>query len=214
MNIILLNEVQTTLDIFMTIAWTITYVLCVIGIIIYKKRIIPTYFFTFNFAIEIACLIYFCIHKATYLIFIYSIWALLEIAMIVLFFRYHLLNKKNIIQHALLLAANVLIAMYLIMEKKQMTVINYLYALIGVIIWYIGIFKKDYPLRALTLIIFVIKFLADASVIYTYFDVSKPFVDVVCIALPALDFTFIPTYFILKRRNKFVLNVNEEKDVC
>lgn len=214
MNVILLNEVQTTLDVFMTIAWTIAYVLCIIGIIIYKKRIIPTYFFTFNFAIEIVCLIYFCMHKSTYLIIIYLIWAFLEIVMIILFLKYRLINEKNIIQHVLLLIANVLIVAYLILEKGQMTIINYLYALIGVIIWYIGIFKKDYPLRALTLIIFVIKFLADASVIYTYFDVSKPFVDVVCIALPILDFAFIPTYFILKRKNKNALTDNKEKDAC
>ncbi len=83
---------------------------------------------------------------------------------------------------------------HLVSKNGGMLLYNYLNTFIGEIFWLHHINKKDFPIKPLVFPIFIAKFMADAFAISVYFGRGPLMANIICVALPILDFAFIITY--------------------
>jgi hypothetical protein len=130
----------------------------------------------------------------------YLYWTLIEIAIIMVMLKNGYIKKKYRALYIILAICITAIMVYLVAFRGQIFFFSYLNTFIGVIIWLAFVIKrKDYPMKTITLAIFIVKFIADVLGFIVYNGYGSWVENAMCILLPIIDFLFILLY--LKRKN-------------
>lgn len=92
---------------------------------------------------------------------------------------------------------------YWVTIKEYMFFFNYLNTFSGIIFWLIYVIRnKDYPIKPITLAIFLMKLVADVFALIVYNGDGNWASNAMCILLPVVDFLFIMLY--VKRKKTVV----------
>ena len=195
-----MSELQTFFDLTMCVGWMTTYTLVLISTKVYKYPAISPYAQAAILPVEIGVFIARIMWKNfDFIHFCYLFWCLLEIAIIVEIIR--LKFVKNLKLYFVFIGVLSAVVVYLVIVHNMMLFLTYFLTLCGVLIWFIFILKnKDYPFKPLNLAAFLSKFVGDAVAVPVYLGDGKIIEDIVCVALPSLDFMFIIVYFLKKMR--------------
>lgn len=185
-------------DMIQCFFWIVSYSIILIGTIKYRYPLISIFTWAVIAPYEFAVLISFIINRQTewnYVLISYTYWVIIEILIILSIVKIGYISKKRYIPYFFLVSAVTMIMCYMVIVKKQMFFFAYFNTLVGEIIWFRHIRKKDYPVKPLALWVFIAKYLADAFAISVYFGAGTLLTDVMSVALPLLDFAFVITYF-------------------
>lgn len=133
----------------------------------------------------------------------YLYWSIIEIVIIILMIRRGYVRKRYRGPYILAIICITAIMIYWVTIKEYMFFFNYLNTFSGIIVWLIYVIRnKDYPMKPITLVIFLIKFVADVLAFLVYNGDGNWAADTMCILLPVVDFLFILIY--LKRKKAVV----------
>ena len=197
-----MTKLQIFLDVTMCVCWMITYILVLISTKIYRYPAISPYTQVFALSVEIGGFIARIIWKFfDFFHFCYLFWSLIEIVIIVEIIRLKFL--KNLKLYFASIGVLSAAFAYLVVVYNIRLFLTYFISFCGDLIWLAFILKnKDYPFKPLNLAAFLIKFIADVVCVPVYLGRSYIFVDIICIALPSLDFLFIIVYFLKEIGNR------------
>ena len=202
--------IQRILDMSMCCLWILTYTIALIGTIRYKYPLISPISQMITASFEFSVVYFFMICgslELNYASFAYVYWSVIEVAIIYVMIRCNYIPKERVKVYLVFLSILTCVMCYLVGHQKQMFFFSYFNTFIGELIWLYHICKKDYPMKPLSLLAFMTKFIADIVAIPVYFGTSPGLIDVICITLPILDFIFIICFFI-KRKNMSKIGKN------
>lgn len=188
-------------DLTMCVCWVVTYTLVLVSTKIYKYPAISPYAQAMILPAELGVFIVRIIiwKSFGFIGFFYLFWTLVEIAIIVEIIRLKFL--KNLKLYFAFIGVLSAAVVYLVVAHNMILFLTYFLTFLGVIIWLLFILsKKDYIFKPLNLIAFSAKFVGDAIAIPVYLGTGGMIEDIVCIALPSVDFLFIIIYFLKKRQ--------------
>lgn len=195
-----MTDLQTFLDLTMCVCWMATYTLVLISTKTYKYPAISPYAQAIILPVEAGVSIARITWKSFgFIHFCYLFWSLIEIAIIVEIIRLKFL--KNVKLYFTFIIVLSVAVTYLVVVHDMILFLTYFLTFLGNVIWLVFILSKnDYPFKLLNLIAFFSKFIGDAVAIPVYLGVGNVIDDIVCIALPSVDFLFIIVYFLKKRQ--------------
>lgn len=201
-------------DIAMCCLWIITEFLCLIGIIKYKKSILPPLSQLVIAPFEFAVVIFFVIRNAiaNYALYSYFAWAIIEIIIVRYYYKYHLLPKKLKRWYVILLMLQTIVLLILLLNANgSFAFFGVFNTLIAIIIWFVYLYKTDYPMNAFSLCVFILKLFADTTGSIAYISDSPVIIRCILIAMVTVDICFLPTWFYFRKRQKQGIYVSTEK---
>lgn len=187
--------------------WITTYTLVLIGTVKYKYPLISPFSQAIIAPFEFAMFMYYiCLEgfQFDYISVTYHYWTLVEVAIIYVIIKNGFIKKGNILKYLSLVAIITAFMFQFVAVMGWAFFFSYFCTFIGELFWFRFIFRKEYPLKPITLVVFIAKFVADAISIPVYFSKGNWIISVMCILLPLLDFLFIVVYF-KKRRLRHAL---------
>lgn len=202
-----MDKINIFLDAAMCIFWMITYTLVFVGTIKYKYPLISPITQAIIAPLEILMAVFSVIGNfiLDYISIAYIYWTIIEIAIFIVILRNGFDKKKYIIPYMGLIVFFVAVIFYVMIFKEQYVFSLYFFTLVGECIWLKYILNKNYPLKPISLAVFVSKFIADFLAIPVYIGKSGFIIDMICILLPVLDFVFIIIYFGGKKEARHAL---------
>lgn len=186
------------LDMTTCFLWILSYTAVLISTIKYKNPGISSISQVAIASFEFAVLIKFiCEVKVfDYVFFSYLYWTLIEIGIIVAVLYYGRIRGKDLFFYLTFLFAATALMVYLVKYKGEMFFFGYFNTFVGEMIWFLFILRKNYPMKPINLLSFILKFIGDAIAVPVYFNTGRWFISVfICVGLPILDLCFIITYF-------------------
>ena len=193
-----MSDFQTTADTLMCALWIAAYALCFVSTIRYKypalSPVTQLIIAPFEFAVLFR-MIRFRTLTANYISVAYICWTLLEFGLLFLMLKYgfHFEPKKTAAYIGACIAITVLM-IWLVAYKNQMYFFSYFNTFIGELFWFGYILKKQYPMKALNLAVFIAKLIGNAVSVPVYLHVGTAFSKALCVLLPVLDLCFIAVY--------------------
>lgn len=154
--------------------------------------------------LELSCLLMFIrvgAFRLEYAPVVYTLWVLVEIVLIAVILRCGFVKKERRYLYFDGLIVVTIVMFFLVTIKEYQLFFTYANTIVGVLFWFIHFIRhKDYPLTLLTIIIFTLKFVADAIGIPVYFHRGGWPIAVFSVFLPLLDFCFIVVFLLRKLR--------------
>ena len=184
-------------DILMTLLWSVTYTLVLIGTIRYRYPLISLMGQAIIAPFELAVVLHFIVRGNFNLSLVplsYTYWTIFEAAIICILLKLKGLKKKELALYLLFLGAMTALMIYLVTFKGHMLIFAYANTFLGQVFWLLLVRRKDYPMTPWTLSIFVIKFVADVILIPVYLHMGIWINQLLCILLPILEALFILEY--------------------
>ena len=135
-----------------------------------------------------------------YISLAYTYWAVIEIAIILAILKLKFMPKRRILPYIAFVLFVFAVLYYGVAIQEQILQFSYVNTFVGVALWLIHIFRREYPMNGFTLLIFLMKFIADIFAII-YYGEGTWFVDFLCVLLPILDFAFLVVW-VCRRRQK------------
>lgn len=181
----------------MCLLWIMTYTLVLIGTVRYKQPLISSVtqllIAPFEFAMWLGIIIAdgFSTHYVTVA---YTYWTIIEIAIIYVVLKTGNTPLKHKVFYLIAVCILTCIMYYLANIKEWAFFFSYFNTFVGEIFWFFHFCKKDYPIKPITLAIFVTKFIGDAISIPVYFGSGIWIISMISVLLPVLDFLFVLTY--------------------
>ena len=201
-----MSKFQIILDTAMCALWITTYTLVLIGSIRYRYPLISpiTQAIIAPFEFSALCLfIKLNSFRLDYASIAYLYWTVIEIVIIGVFIRDGYIKKKHIVPYSSMVLLITAVMIWRVTVKGHMFLYSYINTFIGVIIWLLYIARnKNYPMKSISLILFITKLTADLFAIPVYFGNGTWLENSVCILLPTVDVCFIALYFLRKRNKK------------
>ena len=196
-----MEGIITVFDTIVCICWIVTYTLVLVGSIKYKYPLISPITQAIIAPFEIASLFLLLRSGAgfNYAFFAYLYWAVIEIAIFRVIEYLGYIEKKYVTLYICLVAVIMASMLYYVVFKGEMFLFSYLNTFVGMLFWLRFIQNQNYPMKAITLAVFVTKFLGDFIAIPVYFGKGPLLINMICILLPVCDFLFILIFF---SRNK------------
>ena len=198
-----MGNLSVLFDAAMSAFWILTYVWVLIGTLRYRYPLISPvsqFFFCTN---EFAVLLFFVTNASqfsNYVIIAYGCWALLEIAVFIVIIKTGFAKRKHILPYCAAVAV-VSVALYFIIAYADgMMFICYFNALCGVFFWFRFIHRKEYPMKPIALVAFMLKLFADLLAVPVYLGEGGSIIALISLLLPALDLAFLPVYFRTRKR--------------
>lgn len=191
-----------TFDAIMCFFWVVTYLFVLIGTMKYRYPVFPLAMQFFTLSNELAVLLYFVKTDVifNYAVAAYLCWGVLEIAILIAIARTGFYKTKHIVSHFVATIAFSGPVFWLLTAFDSMLFICYFFAFFGELFWFVEIFRKNYPIKAITLMAFVSKFLADGFAVPVYFNRGYLLIDCVCVLLPLIDLAFIVIWFVRRKQ--------------
>lgn len=194
------------LDIAMCALWILTYILVLIGTIKYRYPLISpitqaiiapfewsVLFLQFNKLGGIS---------VNYVFIAYLFWAILEIAIFRAIVKTGYVKKHHVKPYIVMVILITMIMLYLVVLKQIMFFFSYFNTFLGMLIWVGFICKKNYPMKGISLAVFIVKFIADVLRAMVYWGKGSWLINVLSILLPILEFFFIPVWFVRRKISK------------
>ena len=197
-----MSEVQVICDTAMCIFWIATYTLVLIGMVKYRYPLISPITQAIIAPFEFSVLFLFVKLKAfrlDYASLAYLYWSIIEMLIIAVMIKHGSIQKKYHIPWVALIIVNTAVMTYFVTLREEMFFFSYLNTIVGMIIW-LGflIQRKDYPIKPLTLAMFLSKFIADILGYLVYYGTGNWIENMMCVLLPVVDIVFLIVF--CKRR--------------
>lgn len=200
-----MTKVQILLDIAMCLLWITTYTLVLIGSIRYQYPLISPITQAIIAPLEFSVLFLFIkigAFRVDYASIAYLYWSIIEISIMLLMIKNGWVKKKYQIQYVICVCVITAIMIYWVTVKENMFFFTYLNTFSGIVIWLLYVIaNKDFPMKPITLAIFIIKFIADIFALGAYFGVGNWAAQVMCVLLPVIDLFFVIIYIMRKIHN-------------
>lgn len=199
-----MSTIQIILDVSMCMLWITTYTLVLFGTIRYRYPLISPITQAIIAPFEFSVLFLFIKLNAfqlNYASVAYLCWSVIEIVTIIVIVRAGYIRKKYILPYvgAVLLITGIMV--WLVAVKQYMLAFSYINTFVGMSCWLAYVIRrKDYPMNGITLTIFLMKLTADILGCLVYFGQGSLAVNALSVMLPVVDFCFIPTYFMRKKK--------------
>lgn len=194
-----MTQIQIILDVGMCLLWITTYTLVLIGTIMYRYPLISPITQVIIAPLEFSVLFLFIklgAFRLDYASVAYLYWSIIEIIIISVMMKKEYIRKKYTIPYIGTLISITGIMVYWVTIKENMFFFNYFNTFIGIFFWLIFVLEnKDYPMKSITLAIFIIKFIADVLAFVVYHGEGNWVANLLCILLPVVDSIFLLVYF-------------------
>ena len=199
-----MTSLLRSVDVIVCFLWVAVELLVFIAMKKYKAPTISPLSQLVVAPFEFAVTIWFFMQRLSlgYAFLAYLLWTIIEILIIVFFYKLHAIPQKWEKWYIVILLISTCVYLYSLHFQYGMLLFSTLSTLIAIIFWYIYIFRPSYPITLFTLLIFIIKLLADILGLVVYFSSSPIIIRCISTSMAALDLCFIPTWFVLYRRNK------------
>lgn len=197
-----MTELQIILDTTMCCLWVLTYTIVLIGTIKYKYPLISPITQAIIAPFEFAVLYCYIINGylgLNYVSLAYIYWTFIELAIIYVMIKSNFIPKKKVAAYLTILCVLTCLMCYLVGHKEQTFFFSYFNTFIGELIWLYHIHRKKYPMKPLSLIAFMAKFIGDAISIPVYFGIGSWLINFICVSLPILDLVFIVINFLRRK---------------
>jgi len=191
-----------TFDAIICFFGVVTYLFVLIGTVKYRYPVFPLAMQFFTLSNELAVLLYFVKTDVifNYAVAAYLCWGILEVAILVANIRTGFYKTKHIVLHIIVVAVCSGLLCYLLSAFACMIFVCYLPTFIGEFFWLARILRRNYPIKAITLMAFVSKVLADGFAVPVYFNSGYLLIDCVCVLLPLIDLAFIVIWFVRRKQ--------------
>lgn len=187
----------------MCVLWITTYTLILIGTVKYRYPLISPLAQGVIAPFEIMIAVLFAISGSLNLDYVsiaYTYWALIEIAIIVAILKLRFIPKRKILLYVAFVICVFAVLIYGVAIREQILLFSYVNTFIGVALWLSHILRHEYPMNGFTLIIFIIKFVADILAGIIYYGSGSWLVDILCVLLPILHFAFLVIWICRKKQ--------------
>lgn len=199
-----MTKLQTALDAIMCILWIATYILVLIGTIKYKYPLISPVTQVIIAPFEFSSMFLFIKLGAFHLNYAsmaYLIWTLAEILIMYVMFKHEYIKRAHKVPYLIVFAVITAIMFYLVTIKEKMFFFSYFNTVLGVGFWLLYVITNSaYPMKTITLLLFLTKFMADVLGFLVYYGFGNVFENIMCSLLPIVDFVFILVYLNRKKR--------------
>ena len=199
-----MSNTQVALDIAMCLLWITTYILVLIGTVKYHYPMISPITQAMIAPMEFATLVLFVKLKVflfNYAFIAYLFWSMIEIAIIYVMVKKQFVKRRWVIPYIGLVLLVTAIMIYWVAIMEKMFFFSYFNTFIGIVFWLVFVIKhKDYPIKPITLAIFLAKLMADTLAIPIYFREGNLVTQAICILLPLCDVIFVVVFFWRKHR--------------
>ena len=206
-----MSKLYQILDASMCLCWCLTYVFVLIGTLKYKYPLISPITSAVVAPFEFVVLIFLIMERAigfNHVFIAYFIWSFVELAIICI-----MVSKKYVRHRPLYIIAVVIVTFvmfFFVVIARKMFFFSYLNTLIGELFWLrFCLKKKDFPMKAITLIAFLLKMVADLISVPVYCLYGTFFETAMCLLLPVVDSLFIILWFVRRKKcvgnNKFIV---------
>ncbi|MCR5042089.1 MAG: hypothetical protein K6C36_08355 [Clostridia bacterium] len=195
-------EFLKRMDVVMCCLWIVTELLCLIGIKKYRKPVLPPMSQLVIAPFEFAVVIYFIITHAVanYAFFSYIAWAAIEIVIVKYYYRYRLIPQKMKSWYIVLLAAQTAVLLVFILKVEgSFPFFGVFNTLAAIMIWFVYLFKPNYPMNHYTLCVFILKLCADLAGTVVYFPGSSAVIRGILVSMVLVDVGFFPAWAVLRR---------------
>ena len=146
---------------------------------------------------ELAVCIMLCFNwQLNYVSVAYMYWPVIEIAIIIVMIKKGYIKKRSKASYIIAVICIAAMMVYCVIVKGYTFFFSYFNTFIGMWFWLAFVVKnKDYPIKPMTLALFVTKFIADAISIPVYNGKGNAVTNTICILLPVVDALFIILYY-------------------
>lgn len=199
-------SVRVIQDAAMCILWILTYTLVLIGTIKYRYPLIAPLAQAIIAPFEFSVL--FMFHKLgmiefNYVVVAYLYWAIIEVAIFRAIEKLGYIKKHHVKPYIAIVVLITLIMLYFVAIKEKMFFFSYFNTIVGIAIWAQFIWKnKDYPIKSISLAVFIVKFFADILGAIVYFGRGFWIMNLMSVLLPIIDFFFMQMWFTRKTEQK------------
>lgn len=195
-----MSNIDLFFDTAMCFLWITTYTLVFIGTIKYKYPLISPITQAIVAPLEFSVFTLIIVTSSTfnYAVVAYAYWSIIEVAIFAIMIKIGFIKRKHIIPYIIVALFIFAIMIFMVAIRRQVLLATYLDTFIGMAFWFGFILKKDYPIKAFTIAVFISKFLADIFAAIVYFGDGSYWINILSVLLPVLDFMFVAVYIIRK----------------
>jgi hypothetical protein len=193
-----MSNLQLVADIAMCLLWVATYALVLVGTIKYQYPLISPITQAIIAPFEFSVILLFVksgIFRFDYASVIYVIWVIIEIAIIFVMLHKKYVKRNLILPYIGMILLITIIMFYFVVVSEHMFFFSYFNTFIGIIFWLFFVIRhRDFPMKKITLAIFISKMTADVAAMIAYIGKGHLFIQSICILLPLTDAIFIFVY--------------------
>ena len=206
------------IDFLMTCCWMTTYTLVLIGSLKYKTPLISpitqAIIAPFELGVFLGFLFGFLIsnYVFNYVLLAYLYWTAMEIAVIIVIAKQIKPSKPKLTSYILfMILLTIFVLIYVNIFDFGMLYGSYIHTIIGMVFWYIYILDPKYPMKPISLAVFIVKLVGDILGFIVYRNYDGILIFVIAITLPIIDLFFIITYFYRKKNEDKYINLYNTK---
>ena len=199
-----MSKLKVAMDIAMCALWILTYTLVLIGTVKYRYPLISPITQMIIAPLEWSVTLLFIklnAFRLDYASCSYLYWSIVEIVIIGVMIKNQYIKRKWIAAYIFAIIVITALMIHWVVVMEQMFFFTYLNTFIGMVCWLGFVIRnRNYPMKGITLAIFVVKFVADILAFLVYFGEGHWTAQLMCVLLPICQGLFILVYLIRKLR--------------